>query len=818
MATPFYARYVPPVNKGSSDPQSKTDQDTPRSKKRKRDPRTASISAKPVQVAQKYDYPRSTLEPQFGKSEGNRHVHEKNHLALSEFDVEPKTKSTKHKKSKSRAELPDSGRFDGLPEKNRTNGVRESLDKATQGDAADSHAEFSSSLNQPLETLDDSPSLEGGRHKNIRSKYAKSIENSVRLHQEQDSQDQEQGLPEEGPVEKHGLVPLPQPFEISDAFVEPSFSALPDWVNTPVMVSLHDTVPFQNLPLSSSVATSLEKKGFANTFAIQSAVLPMLLPGDDHYYGDICISAATGSGKTLAYVLPMVESLRGKPVTRLRGLIVVPTRELVAQVRETFELCSAGSGLKIGTAVGNKPLKEEQKLLVNKDQKYDPEGYEEAQTKQSDELEELTNWDDDYLDGLEEDFETLIDFTVDYFSNVDILICTPGRLVDHLSSTKGFTLDHVQWLVIDEADRLLDQSFQQWVDKVLPALENQEPSEPREQKFLDRLHIRKQREIRKIILSATMTRDIGKLITLKLRQPRLVVLGAAADKDISSNIPDAPELVPGQDNSTSLPATLKEISISVPNVEEKPLHLLRVLSQLRDLPTRLDPASDTSKANGSEANRDDLGINSASEISSEETTSSSDSEGGSLSSLSSKPSSKTFVLPPSEPSTHGSLIFTKNNENALRLTRLLTLLRPAWSSHVSSLTKSSSTSSGRKALAAFRKGKISVLIASDRASRGLDIENLAQVINYDIPTSVTGYVHRVGRTARAGKQGVAITFVAHHEARWFWNEIARSGQIRRVPGQKVQRIDRELHISDDDRMQYQGALRTLGQEARGERT
>ena len=109
-----------------------------------------------------------------------------------------------------------------------------------------------------------------------------------------------------------------------------------------------------------------------------------------------------------------------------------------------------------------------------------------------------------------------------------------------------------------------------------------------------------------------------------------------------------------------------------------------------------------------------------------------------------------------------------------------------------------------------------MLVASDRASRGLDIQNLAHVINYDLPVSLTSYVHRVGRTARAGKEGTATTFVAHREARWFWNEIARSEQVKRGPGKKVSRMKLNLEPGDKERKRYEEALRQLGREARGE--
>ncbi|KAL9627109.1 MAG: hypothetical protein Q9164_007701 [Protoblastenia rupestris] len=171
--------------------------------------------------------------------------------------------------------------------------------------------------------------------------------------------------------------------------------------------------------------------------------------------------------------------------------------------------------------------------------------------------------------------------------------------------------------------------------------------------------------------------------------------------------------------------------------------------------------------------------------------------------------------PGKKPSTHGTLIFTKSNENAYRLARLLSILRPDWAAELNTLTSSSTSAKGRKILKAFEKHKLSIIIASDRASRGLDIQDLNHVINYDMPKSRVDYVHRVGRTARAGKAGLATTFVEHQQGRWFWNEIGRSVKVVRAPGRKVQRLDAELELSEMERERYQDALTLLGTEAQG---
>lgn len=643
-----------------------------------------------------------------------------------------------------------------------------------------------------------------GRHKTVLGKYDKAVKKSAEstdgrtvAAENDEGERQKDGMD----VELHGLEPLPQPAPVKDGCKVSAFSALPEWLQAPVMASSADTVPFKELELHGDIITSLDKKGYSAAFAIQSAVLPMLLRGPKQHSGDICISAATGSGKTLAYVLPMVQSLRNKPVTRLRGLIVVPTRELVSQVKETLDLCSASSELKIATALGSKSLKEEQTLLVEKSQRYDAEAFKAEQEKEVDEDEELMDWDFDKKFGSNDDFELFYNHVVEYNSKVDILICTPGRLVEHIQSTTGFTLEHVQWLVIDEADRLLDESFQQWVDVVLPGLEYLPQPHSLHEPESKSSHMFRRREVRKIILSATMTRDISKLMTLHLRRPKLVVLEGRSQRIADDDADEGIE----EGGRVEVPAALQEygVPISEHSAQDKPLYLIELLESgfkasigKKHRYSHLTSESSESSEGDSSTGSDDLSLDSDS---------SSKSEG-----LSSHP------VAGDKPLNHGTLIFTESNEQAVRLARLLALLRPSW--QIGTLTKSTAGASGRKTLAAFRKRKLSILIASDRASRGLDIPNLAQVINYDMPKSATSYVHRVGRTARAGKEGQATTLVLHNQGKWFWKDkcgIAKSEMLVRSLDKRVIRRNLVIEVSEEERKKYEKALQTLGEEARG---
>ena len=603
-------------------------------------------------------------------------------------------------------------------------------------------------------------------------------------------------------IDSHGLEPLPQPAQVAEPEKVSMSSALPEWLQSPTLVSSADAVSFETLPISREIVSLLKDKGYEKAFAIQSAMLPMLLPGSQYYPGDLCVSAATGSGKTLAYTLPMIQSLFGKASTRLRGLIVVPTRELVSQVKETLELVNAGSGVKVGTAVGSRTLKEEQFSLVVKDQRYDPEAYRAEQERTVDEDEELMDWDFDKRFGPKDDFELLYNHVIEYNSKIDILICTPGRLVEHVQSTTGFSLQHVQWLVIDEADRLLDDSFQQWVDIVLPKLEYLPPRDPILERLSNTFHQLRRREIRKIILSATMTRDISKLIALKLQMPRLVVLEGSGPK-LSENLEDV--ALPEAGDRIALPRTLHEIGAKVTDTHEKPLYLL----QLLEADLGIDHQGPINGAEDAQDTSDEEGKSSV------DSDHSSDVGQDMPLARPKKSHDQSSTKTASQSKPHGTLIFTKTNEHASRLARLLSLLRPAWASQIATLTKSTTSSKGLRTISAFRKRKLSILIASDRASRGLDIPNLAHVINYDMPPSLTSYIHRVGRTARAGMEGKATTLIVDNEARWFWNEIARSEKVGRGPGGKVQRANMKLEVSEGEKEMYQQALETLGEETRG---
>ncbi|KAJ5535614.1 hypothetical protein N7513_008800 [Penicillium frequentans] len=626
------------------------------------------------------------------------------------------------------------------------------------------------------------------------------------------------------PVIAQGLEPLPQPENPPELEITPTYSSLPAWLAEPVRTSAKERSKFAELGIKPDLLRILDQHGYEEAFAVQSTVIPLLLDGSKNHPGDLCISAATGSGKTLSYVLPLVTSLTPRPASRLRGLIVVPTRELVKQAREACELCASGSRLHIGSAVGNVAIKEEQKLLMRVDQVHNP-----ATVAQRQKIGLQGN---DWMDfNLEDCVTEAVDstgFLPGYIQrpepNVDILICTPGRLVDHIRYTKGFTLKHLEWLVIDEADRLLNESFQEWVDVVMGSLDARQVPETFGPggKLLSDLGLPiETKPPRKVVLSATMTRDISKLNSLRLANPKMVIIGAekAIDLDDSS--------AALADAHFTLPPTLHERIVAVGDESQKPLYLLRLLlSHIKigveesvfhtadDSSSSDDTSSDeTSSDESSDDDTSSSGSDSDSDSDSDTDTDSDSSSDSSSDSEDSVPNSVDLV-PEGKISPTTVLIFTKSSESASRLSRLISLFHPSLASRMGTIIKSSNSAASRKTLTAFRQGRISIIVATDRASRGLDLPSLTHVVNYDVPSSVTTYVHRVGRTARAGRDGSAWTLVAHREGRWFANEISNSIDGRITRKAAIDRVQVKLDTLKSLQSKYAAALDALEKEVK----
>lgn len=485
----------------------------------------------------------------------------------------------------------------------------------------------------------------------------------------------------------------------------------------------------------------------------------MLHPGYEQHLGDICVSAKTGSGKTLAYLLPIIEALKNRVTPVLSAIIVVPSRQLVDQALRLAEEMCAGTKVKVGAAVGSVPFATEQKQLIKKRAQYDPRRAHELHERAARQLESgfVEN------PGLMHDLMSMpVDHVPQYESRVDILVCTPGRLVEHIESTTGFLLRSVRWLVIDEADQLLNQNFQGWSAVLMDALHGETPTD-----FMDAqecLQAKRQasawgsilparRQVTKVVLSATMEKDLTKLGTLRLKRPRLVTV---------QEEPGDEQLAMIDGDIFELPFALEESAVPVGDGQQKPLYLLYLLLNyaFKNGEDQQDASDEDQRA-------------------------------------------RTIAK-------HGSrvLVFTKSNESASRLSHLLSVLEPSLKDHLQTMTPSSTAKAAKKLLRSFSKGTIKILIASDAASRGLDVPDITHVVNYDMPTSITSYVHRVGRTARAGKAGEAWTLFTKTEAAWFWKQVARGEGIRRVG--RVKRVEwTKWNVTYNRKRTYEAALAEL---------
>uniref|UniRef100_D8Q409 ATP-dependent RNA helicase n=1 Tax=Schizophyllum commune (strain H4-8 / FGSC 9210) TaxID=578458 RepID=D8Q409_SCHCM len=470
--------------------------------------------------------------------------------------------------------------------------------------------------------------------------------------------------------------------------------------------------------LSQRTRKRLHELGITELFAVQTALLPFLLANPSRAVytpynlpRDACVSAPTGSGKTLAYVTPIVEVLSSRITTRLRALVVVPTRDLVTQVKETFEAVGKGRGLKIGVVTGQHSFSHEQSQIVG------------------------------------DSTTSLAGGT----SKVDILICTPGRLIDHLNGTTNFTLQHLRFLIIDEADRLLAQSFQGWLSTVLaattqstvPSTSSQDSNLPRAEaaaphvvpalgfpNVLSRQPERPRSSCQKLLFSATLTQDPGKLAALNLHNPKYFIVRSKAKREtITSGIlPDVADVVMER---FSMPEGLTE-HMAVCDPADKPLAFFHLITS--------------------------HGIRNA-------------------------------------------LVFTKSAESTTRLVRLFEFFEkaraersPAGDSRPVTISAYSSDLGGaerRAILERFRKQEIQILVASDLISRGLDVSHVSHVVSYDAPVDVRKYVHRVGRTARAGRAGSAWTLVEEQEARYFKNMMKEADHLPSLKKVKVDRKEME---------------------------
>ena len=359
------------------------------------------------------------------------------------------------------------------------------------------------------------------------------------------------------------------------------------------------TNDFASFGLSAELLHGIQDLGFTEPTPIQLEAIPPALAGRD-----VLACAMTGSGKTAAFLLPILQRFADKPAGTTRALVLTPTRELAAQIAEHLTGLAAHTRMTGAAVFGGVAIGPQEKAFRR---------------------------------------------------GVDILVATPGRLLDHFQNDYA-RLDKLEVLVLDEADRMLDMGFLPDVRRVLAAL-------PRERQTM--------------LFSATLPPPIVELAREMLVQPAAI------------NV-----------ERKSLPADGVTQALYPVREEVKPWLLLELLR------------------------REEI---------------------------------------------KNVLVFTRTKHRANRLAEFL----DRQGMPCDRIHGNRSQAQRTDALARFKNGKLRVLIATDIAARGIDVEALSHVINFDVPNVPEDYIHRVGRTARAGALGDAFTFVAPQEQA-DWHAIERA--------------------------------------------
>jgi len=344
-------------------------------------------------------------------------------------------------------------------------------------------------------------------------------------------------------------------------------------------------MPFSRLGLAPAILAALKEAGYTEPTPIQSASIPPILAGKD-----LIGIAQTGTGKTAAFVLPMLTRLSESADRGTRVLILAPTRELVVQIEENVRAYARHLSLSIATIFGG--VGERPQIAALK-------------------------------------------------AGADLLIATPGRLLDLIRQGHG-NFAGLKYLVLDEADRMLDMGFIPDIRRIVKAL-------PRKRQTL--------------LFSATLSREIEQLTHEFLHQPQTVEIGRRAN-----------------------PAET-------------------VAQAIYEVPTHLKPAL--------------------------------------LSHLLADPGLGMVI------------VFTRTKYGAERVGRVLTRSGIT----VATLHSNRSQNQRLRAMNDFRSGAVRVLVATDIAARGIDVDGISHVINYDFPMHAEDYIHRIGRTGRAQAVGDAISFV-----------------------------------------------------------
>ncbi|KAF4984786.1 hypothetical protein FZEAL_77 [Fusarium zealandicum] len=384
---------------------------------------------------------------------------------------------------------------------------------------------------------------------------------------------------------------------------------------------------FKDLGIVDALCEACASLNYIHPTPIQEKSIPIALQDRD-----IIGLAETGSGKTAAFALPVLQALLEKPQP-LFGLVLAPTRELATQIGQAFEALGSLISLRCAVIVG----------------------------------------------GLD-----MVPQSIALGKKPHIIVATPGRLVDHLEKTKGFSLRTLKYLIMDEADRLLDMDFGPSIDKIL--------------KFVPR-------ERRTYLFSATISSKIESLQRASLRDPVRVSISSNKYQTVS---------------------TLLQHYVFIPH-PQKDTYLIYMVN---------------------------------------------------------------------EHAGQSTIVFTRTVWETQRIAILLRTLGFG----AIPLHGQLSQSSRLGALNKFRAGSRDILVATDVAARGLDIPKVDVVLNYDLPQDSKTYIHRVGRTARAGKSGVAISLVTQYDVEIYLRiEAALGKKLQEYPTEKEEVMTFQSRIEEAQR-------------------
>ncbi|KAF9568012.1 DEAD-domain-containing protein [Agrocybe pediades] len=525
-------------------------------------------------------------------------------------------------------------------------------------------------------------------------------------------------------------VDLPSPPQTND--VKPSAPS-----NAPL-----DSSTFAGLGLNPLLISHLTgKMSIQKPTAIQRAALPVLLsPLPSKASRDVFLQSQTGSGKTLSYLLPIIQDLL--PLSSLSyidrsigtlAIIIAPTRELAKQISDVLE------------------------ALLKMRLRAEDESADSADASAP-----MTRW---LVSGLLIGGATRTHEKARLRKGLPILVSTPGRLLDHLQNTSSFNVGKCRWLVLDEADQLMELGFEETIKGIIQGLDGRRRLAQQAMAEGRSTEVGTwdwERRRRTVLCSATIREDVQKLAGTTLIEP-LMVKATEADKEESSNADKS--LVSGATESFTPPSQLAQNFVTVP----LKLRLVSLVALLRKL------VAETQVRKGAKiivflscTDSVDFHFNLL---------------GGS-----------TMGDPEPEPEASGSDSDEndsdeekegKSSEKPKQLEKVEATCPLLPDVKIYRLHGSLTTGARLAALKGFAGGKKqvqeapAVLFCTSVASRGLDLPLVRAVVQYDLPTEggATEYVHRVGRTARAGKGGEAWSFVAPSEVAWVkWVEGKMQGE------------------------------------------